>query len=222
MQLVWDETGKKRYETGTDRTVLFPVEAGKYAKGVAWSGIISVSQSPSGAESTSLWADNTKYLNLLSAEEFGGSINAYSYPDEWEECDGSKEVAPGVTIGQQARKTFGLCYRTIVGNDTSGQKYGYKLHIVYGALATPSEREYQTINDSPEAIEFSWEYTTTPVNVTKIPGVQATALLEIDSTKVAADKLKALEDILYGTAETESKLPMPDEIIELLSDSSAG
>lgn len=195
-RLVWDDTGKKLYETGTDRCVLFLNKGGAYNNGVAWNGLTGVTESPSGAEASPLYANNGKYINLYSAEEFGATITAYTYPDEFMECDGSAEIAQGVTIGQQTRTPFGFTYRTLVGNDTDGQSFGYKLHMVYGATASPSEKAYATINDSPEAIEFSWEVTTTPVNVT---GKQPTASLTVDSTKADPEKLKQLEDILYGS-----------------------
>lgn len=218
-RLVWDKTGDRLYETGVKQCVLYPQVSGAYPKGVAWNGITSVTESPSGAEPSPLYADDTKYLNLMSTEEFGASIEAYMYPEEFEACDGSAEIAPGVSIGQQKRQSFGLCYRTIIGNDTESNEHGYKLHIIYGALAAPSEKAYATVNDSPEAITFSWELSTTPVNVT---GGNPTASLTIDSTKVNAEKLKALEDILYGS-ETEStgpRLPLPDEIATLLKEGS--
>ena len=214
-RLVWDKSGERLYETGVKNCVLYPQVSGAYPKGVAWNGITSVTESPSGAEASPLYADDTKYLNLMSTEEFGASIEAYMYPEEFEACDGSAEIAPGVSIGQQKRQAFGLCYRTVIGNDTDNNDHGYKLHIIYGALAAPSEKAYATINDSPEAITFSWELSTTPVNVT---GGKPTASLTIDSTKVDAEKLKALEDILYGS-ETEStgpRLPLPDEIAQLM------
>lgn len=216
MKLTWDETGKKFYETGVKQGVLYPQDtAGTYSKGVAWNGLISVSESPSGAEATPLYADDIKYLELRSAEEFGATIEAYTYPDEFAECDGSKEAAPGVTVGQQARVPFGLCYRTTVGNDVKKYDYGYKLHLIYGATASPSEKSYATINDSPEAITFSWEVTTTPVAV-NIEGFKPTASLIIDSTKVDADKLAALEAILYGSEDKEASLPLPAEVINML------
>lgn len=209
-KIVWDKTGEKMYETGVKNAVLYVQDKdGKYPNGVAWNGITAVSESPSGAEATPLYADDIKYLNLMSAEEFGATIEAYMYPKEFEQCDGSAEIAPGVTIGQQKRKTFGLSYRTTLGNDTEGDAHGYKLHLIYGALAAPSEKGYQTKNDSPEAITFSWEVSTTPVAV---EGFEPTASLTITSTKVDADKLKALEDMLYGTEATEASLPLPDEI----------
>lgn len=215
MKIEWDKTGEKIYETGVDRGVLYPMgEGGVYATGVPWNGLTSVSESPSGAEPSPIYADNIKYLNLMSAEEFGATIEAYTYPKEFEQCDGSSDLAEGVSIGQQDRKGFGLSYRTKVGNDVEGDSYGYKIHIIYGAMASPSEKAYQTINDDPEAIAFSWEVTTTPVNVTDH---KPTATLVVDSTKVDALKLKSLEDILYGTEEEEPRLPLPDEIAQLFA-----
>lgn len=217
-KLVWDQTGQKTYETGVKQGVLYPQgEGGTYPKGYAWNGLTGVTESPSGAESNPLYADDIKYLNLISAEEFGATIEAYTYPDEFAECDGSAEIAPGVTIGQQARKTFGMAYKTTFGNDVDGNEHGYKLHLIYGALATPSEKAYATINDSPEAITFSWEVTTTPVAVA---GFKPTASLTIDSTKTEKAKLTALEDILYGKDSVEARLPLPDEIAELMKSSS--
>ena len=213
-KLVWDATGERKYETGVRNGVLYVMgEGGTYPKGVAWNGLTAVTESPSGAEATALYADDTKYLNLISAEEFGATIEAYTYPDEFAECDGSATLAAGVTIGQQPRKTFGMSYRTVYGNDVDNESYGYKLHLIYGAVAAPSEKAYATINDSPEAITFSWEIKTTPVNVT---GHKPTALLTIDSTKVDAAKLTKIEEILYGTEEIEARLPLPDEIIQIL------
>lgn len=213
-KLAWDQTGKRLYETGVKMGVLYPIGTnGTYPKGVAWSGLTAVTESPSGAEATPLYADDIKYLNLLSAEDFGATVEAYTFPDEFAECDGSAEIAPGVVVGQQKRKMFGLCYRTVLGNDTDNNDYGYKLHMVYGAMAAPSEKGYSTINDSPDAITLSWELTTTPVNVT---GFKPTAHLEIDSTKADADKLAALEAILYGDDDAEARLPLPDEIAELM------
>lgn len=213
-KIKWDETGEKIYETGVKNGVLYlPNETGEYVKGVAWNGLTAVTESPSGAESTPLYADDIKYVELFSAEEFGATLECYTYPDEFAECDGSAEVTPGVIIGQQNRKTFGLCYRTTLGNDVKGNEYGYKLHLIYGAKASPSEKSYSTINDSPEAITFSYEITTTPVNVT---GHKPTASLTINSTKVDASKLQQLEAMLYGAESTEAKLPLPDEVINLL------
>lgn len=213
-KIEWDKTGERLYETGVKNGVLYVQEAGAYPKGVAWNGLTAVTESPSGAEATPLYADDIKYLNLLSAEEFGATIEAYTYPDEFAECDGSASLADGVMIGQQARKTFGLCYRTAIGNDIDGNDHGYKLHIIYGALAAPTEKAYATINDSPEAITFSWEVTTTPVNVT---GAKPTASITIDSTKATPEKLAALEKILYGDTEVEARLPLPDEIKQLFT-----
>lgn len=208
-RLVWDLSGDRLYETGVKNAVLYPQENGAYPKGVAWNGITAVTESPSGAEASPLYADDIKYLNLVSAEEFGASIEAYMYPDEFAACDGSASLVEGISIGQQKRNSFGLCYKTTLGNDVDGNDYGYKLHIIYGALAAPSEKAYATINDSPEAITFSWELTTTPVAVT---GHKPTASLVIDSTKVDKTKLAALEDVLYGTESEEARLPLPDEI----------
>lgn len=213
-KLIWDEVGKKLFETGTKNGVLYVRDTnGAYLKGVAWNGLTGVTESPSGAEATPLYADDTKYLNLMSAEEFGATIQAYTYPDEFEECDGSKEIAPGVTVGQQSRKVFGMAYKTVLGNDIDGNDYGYKLHLIYGALAAPSEKEYKSINDSPEAITLSWEIKTTPVQVT---GFKPTASLIIDSTKVDAAKLTALENILFGTVGADARLPLPDEIASII------
>ena len=214
-KLTWDNTGERIFETGIKQGVLYPIQSdGKYTKGVAWNGLTAVTESPSGAEATALYADDIKYLNLLSNEEFGATIEAYTYPDEFAECDGSAELATGVMIGQQKRKIFGLCYRTTIGNDVEGNDYGYKLHLVYGCLAAPSEKGYSTINDNPDAITFSWEVTTTPVNV---EGFKPTSQITIDSTKADPTKLAALEAVLYGGAETEAKLPLPDEVATLMS-----
>ena len=216
-KLVWDKSGERLYETGVKQGVLYLLgSAGTYTKGVAWNGLTNVTESPSGAEATPLYADDIKYLNLMSTEEFGGTIEAYTYPDEFAECDGSASLTDGVYIGQQARKTFGFCYRTTLGNDVDNNNYGYKLHLVYGALASPSEKAYGTINDSPEAITFSWEFSTTPVNVT---GHKPTASITIDSTKVDAEKLAALEKILYGddADSTEARLPLPDEVAQIMT-----
>ena len=212
-KLIWDNTGERYYETGVKNGVLYVQSAGAYPKGVAWNGLTAVTESPSGAEPTPLYADDITYLNLMSAEEFGATIEAYTYPDEFMECDGSAALTTGVYIGQQSRKSFGLCYRTTLGNDSVGNDYGYKLHLIYGALAAPSEKAYATINDSPEAITFSWEVSTTPVNVS---GHKPTATIVIDSTKVDAEKLAALEAVLYGSAEKEASLPMPDEVAAII------
>lgn len=215
-KLVWDKTGERFYETGVKNGVLYVYDTAKkaYGTGVAWNGLTAVTESPSGAEATALYADDIKYLNLLSTEEFGATIEAYTYPDEFAECDGSATLSEGVFIGQQKRKTFGMAYKTTLGNDTDGNDYAYKLHIIYGALAAPSEKAYATINNSPEAITFSWEVTTTPVEVT---GHKPTASITIDSTKADKTKLEALEKKLFGDAETEPTLPMPDEIATLFS-----
>lgn len=217
-RLEWDKTGEHLYETGVDHGVLyFPDQTGAYKNGVAWNGLISVSESPSGAEATGQYADNIKYLNLISAEEFGATIEAYTYPEEFEACNGNKELADasGVYVGQQSRSVFGFCYRTMIGNDTDGQDHGYKLHLVYGCQVSPSEKAYQTINDSPEALTFSWELSTTPVNVT---GKKPTALLVIDSTKIDSTKLAKIEAKLYGDeTSTGAVLPTPDEIAEILN-----
>lgn len=212
-KLVWDKTGERLYETGVKNGVLYPMVDGAYPKGIVWNGLTAVTESPSGAEATALYADDIKYLNLMSAEEFGATVEAYTYPDEFAECDGSASLGTGVTIGQQPRKTFGMSYKTTVGNDVDNDNHGYKLHLIYGAMASPSEKAYSTINDSPEAITFSWELTTTPVNVT---GFKPTASLTIDSTKIDPAKLTAIETILYGNESTEARLPLPDEIAEIV------
>ena len=215
----WDATGEKFYETGVDHGVLYPQDnSGAYPKGVAWNGLTGVTESPSGADKNDVYADNIKYLVLRSAEDFGATVTCYTYPDEWEECDGSRMPVAGVKIGQQPRKSFGMCYRTLVGNDIQGTEYGYKLHIIWNATASPSERAYSTVNDSPEAIEFSYEIATTP---TPIAGYKPIASMTIDSTKVAADRLEALEQILYGVAGgADPRLPSPDEVISILGASS--
>lgn len=215
-KIVWDKTGERLYETGVKQGVFYlQNENGQYANGVAWNGLTAVTESPSGAEATPLYADDIKYLELFSAEEFGATVECYTYPDEFAQCDGSAQLAPGVSIGQQERKSFGLCYRTTLGNDVKGNEYGYKLHIIYGAKAAPSEKGYTAINDSPEAITFSYEITTTPVNV---KNHKPTASLIIDSTKVDPDKLTKIEDILYGESETEARLPLPDEVLEIITE----
>lgn len=213
-KLVWDQSGERFYETGVKNGVLYIPTSGVYSKGVAWNGLTAVTESPSGAEPTALYADDIKYLSLMSAEEFGATIEAYTYPEEFGECDGSASLAAGVSIGQQARKTFGLSYKTTIGNDVDGNEHGYKLHLIYGCLAAPSEKAYSTINDSPEAITFSWEVTTTPVNVT---GHKPTACITIDSTKADPTKLATLEAKLYGSESTEASLPLPDEIAAMFS-----
>lgn len=212
MRLEWDQVGQKKWETGTDRGVLFPMNNdGTYAHGEAWNGITGVTESPSGAEANDFYADNIKYASIRSAEEYGATVTAYTYPASWPECDGSKEIAPGVFINQQTRRKFGLTYRNLVGNDVAGQDYGYKIHLVYGASASPSERSRSTVNDSPELVENSWEINTDPVD-TGIAGTKKTAHVEIDSTTVDAAKLAAFEDILYGSADAESTLPSPAEV----------
>lgn len=212
-KLVWDQTGERTYETGVDHGVVYPQVDGAYPAGAAWNGLINVTLSPSGAEPTPLYANNHKYLNLMSVEELGGSIEAYTYPDEFAECNGQKELAPGVKVGQQKRKAFGLCFRTLIGNDTEGTAHGYKLTLVYGALASPSENANATVNESPEAKTMSWEFSTTPI---EIEGFDPSASIEIDSRTVAAEKLKALEDALYGTTDKEAYLPLPDEVAEII------
>ena len=218
-KLKWDQTGERLYETGIDKVVLFPMEStGQYGQGVAWNGITAVNESPSGAEATPLYANNGKYLNLISNEDFAATIEAFMYPDEFEECDGSKEIAPGVVIGQQKRKVFGLAYRTLLGNDVDGNDHGYKLHLVYGCLAAPSEHNHSSVNDNPEAGTMSWSVSTTPVEVAD---AKPTATVTIDSTKADKAKLKKLEDRLYGTDQAESKLPLPAEVITLMKDAAA-
>lgn len=214
-RIVWDKLGEHFYETGVDHGVFYPlnVETSKYTGGVAWNGLTGITESPSGAESTAIWADNMKYLSIISAEEFGATVEAYTYPPEFMECDGNAELVAGVHIGQQTRKTFGLSYRTKIGSDTSSD-HGYKIHLIYGAVAAPSEKAFTTVSDNTEPITLSWELTTTPVTV---GGFKPTASLVIDSTKVNPQKLKAFEDILYGAENEEARLPMPDEVKTLLS-----
>ena len=215
MKLAWDKTGERLYETGVDKSVLYPFskESGKYAAGVAWNGLSAVNESPSGAEPTALYANNAKYVTLMSAEELGLTIEAYTYPKEFEVCDGSAELSEGVTIGQQDREHFGFSYRSLVGNDENGNNHGYKIHLVYDCLASPSEKNRSTVNDSPDVSPFSWEVSTTPVDV---EGHKPSAMLTIDSTKIPAAKLKLIEDKLYGTASEQPTLPLPDEILALL------
>lgn len=213
-RIVWDETGKRLFETGVDRGVLFPMDdTGKYGAGIPWNGLTGVSENPTGAEPNPLYADNIKYLNLFSAEEFGATVEAFTYPVEFKECDGSKSIAKGVYIGQQNRRKFGFSYRTLIGNDVKGQDYGYVIHLVYGCQASPSDKGYQSVNDNPDAITFSWEFSTTPVEVA---GHKPTATVEINSTECDSEKLKAFEDLLYGTEEKESALPTPTEVAALL------
>lgn len=224
-KLVWDAETTRLYETGTKMGVLYKkitsgASAGQYGTGVAWNGLTGVSESPSGADETALWANDSKYLSLYSAEEFGGTITAYTYPDEWAECDGSAELTTGVMISQQPRVGFGLCYRTVLGNDSAGESYGYKLHLVYGATASPSEKSYETINDSPEAIEFSWEYKTVPVAVGG--SYKPTSLIIIDSTKVTQSRLTDLENVLYGTTSSEPRLPLPSEVLSIITGGTTG
>lgn len=215
-KLVWDESGKRFYETGVKNGVLYVQdESGDYPKGVAWNGLTAVTESPSGAEATELYADDMKYLEIRSAETFGATIEAYTYPEEFEVCDGSAAIAKGVNAGQQDRKAFGLCYKTVVGNDVQGNALGYKLHLIYGAVASPSEKAYSTINDSPEAITFSWEVTTTPV---ELDGFKPTACITIDSTKVNPSKLAELEKKLFGDTAGEPQLPLPNEIKQMFAD----
>lgn len=215
-RLIWDQIGEKLYETGTDHGVLYkPDELGAYTKGYAWNGLTGVTKSPSGAEPTPLWADNIKYQSLMSAEEFKATITAYMYPPEFEECNGEKEIAPGIVIGQQDRVPFGFAYRTIIGNDIKSNAYGYKIHCLYGCKASPSEEAYETVNDSPSGIEFSWEVDCTPVNVDGAMGAKPTATLVIYSTRVSEATLTEIESILYGTEDNEPRLPLPDEILEI-------
>jgi hypothetical protein len=213
--LTWDNVGERLYETGVDRGVLYQLdESGAYVDGVAWNGLTTVTEAPSGAESNKQYADNIVYVNLISAEEFGGTIEAFTYPDEFGQNDGSYLPAPGVAVGQQGRRPFGLVYRTLMGNDSEGQDYGYKLHLIYGAQASPSEKAYATVNDSPEAIAFSWEFSTTPINVN---GLKPTSILVVDSTKSDPADLEALEDILFGTEGDDARLPTPDEVVTLFT-----
>ena len=220
MKIKWDQIGQRKYKTGVDHGVLYPQDGGAYPKGVAWNGLTNVTETPSGAENNPLYADNIKYLNLKSAEDFGLTIECYTTPDEWEACNGEATAAEGVTIAQQSRNTFGLCYRTLLGNDTSGQDYGYELHLVYGCSASPSERSFGTVNDSPDAATFSYEISTISVPV---EGFKPTSLIVIDSTKANKTKLAALEAILFGTdagdgvEATEARLPLPDEVITLFA-----
>lgn len=220
-KIVWDKVGERQYETGVDRGVLYPFDETKgYSDGVAWNGLTAVTENPTGAEPTAQYADNIKYLNLMSKEEFEATVEAYTYPDEFAECDGSKEIETGVFVGQQTRRIFGMCYRTLIGNDVDGEDHGYKLHLIYGAQASPSDKGYETINETPDAIVFSWDIATTPVEV---PGFKPSASITIDSTKVKAADLKALEEILYGIAgstdpeveEVAARLPLPAELIDI-------
>lgn len=232
-KLKWDQIGDRRYETGVDHGVLYPQKDGGYPLGVAWNGLTTVTESPSGAEDNALYADNMKYLNLKSAEEFGASIECYTYPDEWAACNGESSLVPGVTLGQQRRNTFGLSYRTKIGNDTEGEDHGFKIHLIYGASASPSERSYSTVNDSPEPITFSYEITTTPIDVSGKDAngkpFKPVACITVDSTQVEPDAMERLEAILYGTEETpadgdtpaipatDPRLPLPDELKEIFA-----
>lgn len=213
MRVKWDQDGDRLYETGVDRGMLYPKKNNAYPFGVAWSGLRSVEESPSGAEATALYADNIKYLNLMSTEEYGATIGVYTYPDEFAKCNGEDEIADGVTIGQQTRTAFGFAYRTILGNDEKFNDYGYKIHIVYNCLAKPSSKSYESVNDSPAAAELSYEVSTTPVNV---EGFKPSATVVIDSTKTTPEKMKAIEDVLYGTETTDPRLPLPDEIAAIM------
>lgn len=215
-RLEWDAIGERFFETGVDQCVLYPIANNAYPMGYAWNGITGVSESPSGADANPIYADNIKYLNLRAAEEFGATVTAYTYPDEFAECDGSVTPVKGLAIGQQSRKMFGLSYRTKMGNDTEGSDHGYKLHLVYGLTASPSERGYSTINDSPEAIEFSWEMNSTPVSVT---GYKPTSVITINSDDFTDEQMRALEDILYGDASNDPRLPLPDEVVSVMGSS---
>ena len=213
MRLEWDKTGEHFYETGVKQVVLFPMSGSDYGTGVAWNGVTSIEENPSGADFNAIYADDIKYLNIQGAEEFGATLGAYTYPDEFAECDGEVMPVPGLSIGQQARKPFGLCYRTTIGNDTEGIEYGYKLHLVYGARVTPSSKSYSTINESPEPAEMSWEMNTTPVAVS---GMKPTSIIKLDSTKFGAAKMAEIEDILYGTVSSDARLPLPDEVVAIM------
>ena len=217
-RIEWDKTSEKLFETGTDRGVIYPYDAATkgYGKATPWSGLTGVTESPSGAEQTALYADNIKYITLVSAEDFGGTIKCYMYPDEFKECNGEKELVKGVTIGQQSRKSFGFSYRTLIGNDTEGTEYGYKIHLVYGCLVTPSDKDNTTVNDSPSGNEMSYEFSSTPINV-QAEGCKPTAHVVIESTGLEPDKLKAIEDALYGSASADGKLLTPDEIIAIVN-----
>lgn len=214
-KMIFDKEGERRYETGVSDCALFVMNEGVYGAGVPWNGITGITESPSGAEATPLYADNIKYLNLISAEEFGATVEAYTYPDEFAECDGSASLYTGVTLGQQPRKTFGLAYKTKLGNDTEGDENGYLIHLIYGCKAAPSERAYATINDSPEAIQFSWEITTTPIAFGE--GYKPTAVLTINSTKATAEKMAALEALIYGSADAEPKMPLPEDLATIFA-----
>ena len=216
-KLIWDQIGEKKFETGVDRAVLYPINGSAYPKGVAWNGITSISESPDGGDAQDFYADNIKYGSLRGAENFNGTVECYTYPDEWKACDGRAELLPGVTVAQQNRKAFGLSYRTLIGNDTELLDAGYVIHLIYNATASPSEKQRQTVNESPEAQTFSYEFKTTPVPVTAVNNMKATSHIEIDSTKVTAAQLTAIENILYGSGSTEARLPLPDEVFTILS-----
>lgn len=214
MKLAWDQAGTRLYETGVKKVALYPMVEGAYPKGVAWNGVSSITESPSGAEPTAIYADDIKYLNLYSAEDLGLTIEAYTYPDEFAACDGTAEIAQGVSVGQQVRQAFGLAYQTVIGNDTEDNGYGYKLHLVYGCKASPSEKAHNSINESPEVDPFSWEVSTVPVEV---PGMKPSATITLDSTKVNKEKLAELEKLLFGSEDSEAKLPLPAEVIALFA-----
>lgn len=218
-KLVWDQKGERFYETGVEQVALFPQTNGEYEAGVAWNGISALNLTPSGGEPTALYANNRKYLTLMSVDELGGTIEAYTYPDEWMECDGSAQIAPGVYAGQQSRKIFGLAAKTLIGNDTDLNAHGYKLHLVYGCLASPTEQAHSTVNDSPEAGTMSWEFSTTPID---IPGFNPTSYICIDSRKTDKEKLAALEAIIYGSESEESRLPLPSEVTTLMNETTEG
>lgn len=222
--LKWDQVGQKKYTAGVDKGVLFKMTAGAYGNGVAWNGLTKIGESPDGADANDFYANNAKYMSLRGAENFKGSIEAYTYPDEFAECDGSAEIAAGIRIGQQNRATFGLAYRTILGNDTELDKHGYVIHLIYGATASPSSKDHSTINESRDLEAMSWEISTTPVAVGTINGVEykPTATLEIDSTKHTEAQMKAIEDVLYGTESTESRLPLPAEVLTIISEAANG
>lgn len=217
-KLVWDQTGERRYETGVKQCALYPMTAGAYPKGVAWNGITAITESPSGAEPTAMYADDIKYLDILSAETYAATIEAYTYPDEFKPCNGEAELAEGVSIGQQTRQKFGLCYKTTLGNDTDGEDYGYELHLVYGGLAAPAEEAHNSKNESPEGMTMSWSVSTTPVDVA---GKKPTATVTINSVKAGEKVMKAVEDVLYGSEKAEARLPLPNELKTLIEQAKA-
>lgn len=218
-KLVWDQTGERRYETGVKQCALYPMTAGAYPKGVAWNGITAITESPSGAEPTAMYADDIKYLDILSTETYAATIEAYMYPDEFKPCNGESELAEGVSIGQQTRQKFGLCYKTTLGNDTDGEDYGYELHLVYGGLAAPAEEAHNSKNESPEGMTMSWSVSTTPVDVA---GKKPTATVTINSVKAGTHVMKALEDVLYGSDKAEARLPLPNELKTLIEQAKTG